>query len=117
MSHDHSVILAVPAANKAEAESYWVKMGSTGNEYSVKLSADGNEPPSHYGLHTWMTAADADMWQNATEISNLTAEETASLRSFLLISVRHESEGTPLEHFAAFLATHGLVRVREGDDV
>lgn len=55
-----SAILIIPAA-RYEIENQWLRdtVGATGDNITVPLSSDGNEPPTHYGCD-WACITDAD---------------------------------------------------------
>lgn len=82
----------------------------------VPLSADGNEPATHLGLHTW---ASDEFIAIATgvvtpEIEGVTPEEIAGLLAAITVSVQPEVNEVVLTksaHYNHVAAGLGLVRI------
>ncbi len=56
-----SAVLILPDDQVATGNAVSEAMGWGSPAYTVPLSADGSEPATHYGLHTWGTQAFVDM--------------------------------------------------------
>jgi hypothetical protein len=127
-TYDYSLVLIIPAALQAEANALSCAMGQDvmpGHTFSVPLSADGQEPPTHFGCHAWsqpgfaavLAAAQAgalpDDPAGGGEWSDygLGLEAIAAVVSALIVSVREDLTGAA--HFAAVLDDAGLVRIEE----
>ena len=52
-----SCVLILPDAQVATGNAVSEAMGWGSPTYTIPLSADGTEPASHYGLHTWSDEA------------------------------------------------------------
>ena len=107
----HSVVLIIPASLKAKADALGEALGHGPNSYSVPLSADGKEPATHYGLHTWAQQSFVDRLQGAAqgqmpEGLDYPANDFAAVTGALIASVR----GDVAEHFADVVAANGLRR-------
>lgn len=100
----HSVVLIVPAALLTQANALAEAMGFGPNNYTVPLSADGSEPATHYGLHTWAEQSFVDMLEGAAQgvmpqeliDAGYAPEDFAAVVGGLVSSVRDAMDG----HFA-----------------
>lgn len=52
MTFPVSLVMICPAAAMEQVSAIGVALGHSENEFSVPLSPTGNEPATHYGLHT-----------------------------------------------------------------
>lgn len=67
---DWSVVLIVPATLREKANLLACALGHDqmpGNTFAVPLSADGADPASHYGCHTWAQESFVQMFQAAAQ--------------------------------------------------
>lgn len=110
-----SCVLIVPASLHTAANQLGEIMGWGPNSYSVPLSADGTEPATHYGLHTWVTSEFETMMAGAAQgqMPQPLADGGYPLETFLAImgsliaSIRDSMDG----HWDDILTANGLVRV------
>lgn len=110
-----SVVLIIPADLRDKADQLAELMGWGPNSYSVPLSADGTEPATHYGLHTWAAQSFVDMLTGAQggvmppELVDAGYAEADFLAVMggLIHSVRDSMD----EHFADVCGEAGLVVV------
>lgn len=109
MTFSVSLVMICPVAALPQVAALGSELGHSENEFGVPLSADGQEPATHMGLHTWATPETAAAWTEDETVGPLTPEQTAAIRSVLIMSA--STEVTAGEHFAAVLADNGLVRV------
>jgi hypothetical protein len=114
-----SVVLIIPADLQADANMLAAVLGydqAPGNTYSVRLSANGNEPISHYGCHTWAHPPFVQMISAARDHGvlpdlpwhPLTADRVLAVCNALIVSARDDMSG----HFSAATADAGLQIVR-----
>jgi hypothetical protein len=108
-----SLVMICPAAAMAQVNALGAALGHSENEFGVPLSPTGEEPATHYGLHTWATEETALAWTEAETVGELTPEQTTAVRSMLIISPSEEMTGS--DHFASVLVDNGLVRVESND--
>lgn len=119
MSYTISLALAVPAALRDKANRLSCALGHDvlpGSTYSVPLSADGQEPATHYGCHAWVQPSFVAILAGATqghlpEVDwadyGITAEDVAAVVAGLIAS---EPQGELLD-FDSWSASYGLARV------
>ena len=62
-----SCVLIITSAQRDDANTLAQLMGWGPDNYSVALSADGEAPATHYGLHAWTTPAFEAMLAAAEE--------------------------------------------------
>lgn len=117
-----SIVLIAPAEHVARANMIAVAMGyaDPGVEtYVVRLSADGQEPATHYGCHTWGTPTFAQILAGAQSGTlpdvawssvGLTGQQAADVIASLLTSVR--PDGGHVGHFDAVCAANGLTKIK-----
>jgi len=111
-----SGILILPADLQSAGNALAIAMGhdvEPAHTYSVPLSADGQEPATHYGCHAWVTEAFVAMLQSAAQgqmPEGLDPQLVATVLSGLISSIG--SELTPREHFDGVLAANGLVQIQ-----
>lgn len=117
-----SMVLILPADQQATGNAVAVALGhdvAPGRTYSVPLSADGQEPATHYGARTWVTAGFALMVETAKSgvvpegMSQQLADMATGVRTqypdmiAALIADRRETDD-PYPHWTDVLASHGL---------
>lgn len=97
----YSVPMAVPAASVAAVNQAWSDRGYGPFNLSVPLSADGSEPPTHFGGHAWM---DAEM------VAHLAHAD------FGAIAYTETDGGAPGTTWPALLTSESLAVVDYGED-
>lgn len=117
--------MILPAALREPGDALSVAFGHADpgvSTFVAPLSADGQEPATHFATHTWASAqfiADLDAAQAATFAPlppGVNAQELAALITAMTRSAR-PGEQTPSAHFEAVLAAHGLQRVMPGGEI
>jgi hypothetical protein len=103
-----SVVLIIPAELRDDANALAEAIGHGPNNYSVALSGDGQEPATHYGLHTWAQQAFIDLLASDGMPAGL--GQFAPVKEAVISSVRLDSDG----HWQDVLQLHGLA-VIQGD--
>lgn len=80
-----SCALVIPAANLAEMNAIGEALGYGPGNISVPLSANGLDPATHYGCHTWAEQSFIDMltapppeYASSQALANLSAHFRAS---------------------------------------
>ena len=106
MSYSNSIVLIVTASARADAEALGLQLGHSGAEYTVPLSADGQSPATHYGLHSWGRNNFVEV-MSAEAPHEVDATLFKAVRAALIMSVRPSS----LNHFSEVLTAQGLQRV------
>jgi hypothetical protein len=123
MPSDHSCVVVVPADKRADANKLWCAMGLDtlpGNSFVPELSADGNDPVTHYGSHAWEEAEQAAVFlalptgvlptiNGEWSDFGLTVETALAAAQSLTASVM--TSGTPMEHLTAVMSAMGLQSV------
>lgn len=104
MMRNISCALIIPAAHLAEINAIAESLEHGPDNISVPLSADGHEPATHYGCHTW---CDADFLALLAD----PPAELAGSPALATLAAHHVVDGDPLETFDAALGDAGLVRV------
>lgn len=104
-----SCVLIIPAVLRDKADALGEAMGHGPASYSVPLSADGSEPATRYGLHSWVDQGFVDMLDAGVMPDGLDypVEDFAAVIGSLIASVRSEVQG----HFAEVCEVNGLVVV------
>jgi len=97
----HSFVAIAPASSRAAANDLAEGLGWGPNNFSVPLSATGEEPPTHYGLVTNVTPSFLGLLDGATG-----AEKTVA--DLLAFDTEPAGKRAPLEHFKALLGAQGL---------
>lgn len=111
-----SCVLILPAALRDAGNALAEAMGWGSCNYSVPLSADGQEPATHYGLHAWVADTFLSLLEAAgegimPEGLDYPAEDFASVVGALIASFRDDSTG----HFADVIEANSL-QVIEPED-
>lgn len=109
MTFPVSLVMVCPVAALSQVAALGSELGHSENEFGVPLSVTGQEPATHMGLHTWATHETAAAWTEDETVGPLTPEQTAAIRSVLIMSA--STEITAGDHFAAVLLERGLRRV------
>lgn len=112
-----SVVLIIPTSLKPKADALGEALGHGPNSYSVPLSANGSEPATHYGLHTWAKQSFVDMLAGASQGImpdglDYPADDFAAAMAALVASVRDDATG----HFADVVSNSMLTLVSERGD-
>lgn len=101
----YSVVLVLSDNLRQQGNELAEAMGYGPDNYSVPLSATGQEPATHYGLHTWASQAFVDILAADEMPAHLS--QFAAVKAGVLASVRASSDG----HFADVLAANNLQTV------
>ncbi len=102
-----SAVLIVPATDRDAANALGEAMGWGPDNYSVALSGNGLEPPTHWGCR-------ADVSQSFIDMLATPPEEAWPV---LAVLISDFSEGLhPYEHWVSVLEAHGL-QIIQSDDV
>lgn len=121
MTYNHTVVIIIPDAQRsafqALGEAMGFDAGFTGS--GVRLSADGAEPVTHWGLHTWAQDSFAALFSTPSAIiaasipgQPYTAEQLDALRSVFIYSIDPEGGETNRAHFDLVLAANGLTEIQ-----
>ena len=107
-----STVLILPSNFVATGNAVSEAMGWGPNAYSVTLAADGSGTATHYGLHTWASAAFRQMIETAFYPPEL-ADAGISQASFAAMSAVLIYSFWPdhIGHFATVIAENGLSAV------
>ena len=123
MSMDYSCALIVPESLQDSANRLACALGYDesllpGRTYSVPLSADGQQPATHYGCHTWAGVEFIQMIQGAAQgqlppapWANWGLTEQAVFDVVAGLASRIEYQGDPSANFETLLAERGLQRI------
>lgn len=84
----HSLVIIAPADLWPTVQAFYAALGYDAGS-GVALSADGSEPATHRGLHTWETSefVNTATGQTPIEVPGYTAEQIASFLAALTVSV------------------------------
>ena len=99
-----SCALVIPAAHRTEMNVIGEALGYGPDNLSVPLSADGAEPASHYGCHTWCDAEFIALLANPPP-------EYAGSGALVNLAFNFLENGVPEETFGALLDQLVLLRV------
>ena len=109
MAFSWSVSIIIPAAALPSFAALGPALGFTADEFSVGLSPTGQEPATHYGLHTWSRPEFVHTVTEAETVGSLDAAQTAALRAILtVVAVEH---GDPQETFATAMQAAGVQKI------
>lgn len=120
---DYSLALMVPDALREKANLLACALGHDalpGNTFSVGLSADGTEPATHWGCHSWVQQSFVETLAGATQGQlpgvpwadfGLTLEDVWAVLASMASS---PPQSTPLD-FDAWVAGHSLKRVESSE--
>jgi hypothetical protein len=108
----HSVVLIVTAAVHDKAEVLSAYMGWGSPAYTVPLAATGQEPATHFGLHTWAEQAFVDILTAAGQgvMPQLLADAGYPEADFLAVmaGLTASIRGELTDHFTSVIAAQGL---------
>jgi hypothetical protein len=120
-----SAVLIIPASLQRNANLVAVAMGhdvAPGNTYSLPLSADGKDPATHYGTHTWATgqfvgiighvAGGGALPPAPWGAVGLTEQDVRDVVQALIMTTREDVEQASA-HWHATLAANGLQQIRQ----
>ena len=103
-----SAVLILPAAYRAAGNAFGVAQGWGEGNFSVPLSADANEPASHYGCLAQVTQGFLDLMANPPP-------EAAPLLAVMVSDFSDTLD--PFVHWVSVLEAKGLVRVEINEDI
>lgn len=119
---DFSAVVIVPAALQDKANRLTCALGYDvlpGNTFSVALSADGQEPATHYGCRTWAKQEFIDIMTGAGEGElpeidwseyGVTVDDIAEIIGAQIFDVRGAGEAAM--HFGEVIEANGLVIIQ-----
>jgi hypothetical protein len=111
-----STVLILPANQVATGNAVAEAMGWGPSNYSITLSADGREPVTHYGLHTWATEGFRDMIETGYYPPELEQagidEKTFTAMTAVLVSSFWPDY---TDHFATVIKESGLQQIEVAD--
>lgn len=110
----YSVVMLVPAAIQAEANQLAAGLGHGPSNFSVGLSASGQEPPTHYGCRAQAQQSFIDILTAAgggtlPEIEGMTPQEVGTVLMQLQADVNVGVDG--YAHFNQVIDAAGLKRM------
>lgn len=112
MTYSYSASIVIPAASQSDGNAFAEALGWGPNNFSVPLSANGQEPATHYGCHTRANQTFVDMVGSAQQGEFPPVPNAATI--FPLLSIKIEqAEGAP--SWQALLAELGLQRIVQGE--
>lgn len=111
-----SCVLILPSAQVATGNAVGAAMGWGPNSYSIPLSADGADPATHMGLHTWATEEFQQMiatgyYPPQVEDAGISQDEFDDMMNVLVYSFWPDYT----DHFTTVCADNGLTVVQPGD--
>ena len=111
-----SCVLILPLSQVATGNAVGAAMGWGPASYSVALSADGADPATHMGLHTWATEEFQQMIATGyypPDLADAGIEQAAfdDMMAVLVSSFQADYMG----HFAAVCEAAGLMMVVSND--
>jgi hypothetical protein len=108
-----SLVLIIPAALRDKANALGAALDMGSNNYSVPLSANGQEPATHYGLHAWAAQSFINMIDAGVMPEGLDYPEADfdAVMAALIVSARDDMTG----HFADVLDANGLATMEQDD--
>jgi hypothetical protein len=104
-----SLVLIIPAPLRDEANALGAALDMGPDNYSVPLSANGQEPATHWGLHGWAQQSFIDMIDAGVMPEGLDYPQADfdAVMAALIVSARDDMTG----HFADVLDANGLTAV------
>ena len=101
-----SCVLILPASLQGKGNALGEAMGWGPDNYSVALSADGDEPATHYGLHAWASPDFRDLIDAGAMPDGLDFPQADfdAVMGALVSSFREGLDG----HFSEVCAAQGL---------
>lgn len=107
-----SCVLILPADQVGTGNAVGEAMGWGPNSYSVPLSADGTEPATHYGLHSWVTEAFQQMVETGYYPPELaSAGISEAVYTAMMAVLIYSFWPDYADHFATVCAENGLTVV------
>ncbi|NRA29168.1 MAG: hypothetical protein HRU11_02820 [Parvularculaceae bacterium] len=106
--YQYAVVLIIPDAHKAAFEALGQQLGHSGHEYSIPLSASGQEPVTHWGLNTLTTQAFVNVLSGQVP-DGVDSQVFQQLSSLQIVSIKPSSDYRG--HFAEVLLAEGLQSV------
>lgn len=117
-----SAVSILPDAHKVTGDKIAVGMDNAdvgAETYSVPLSATGEDPPTHWGTHSWVEQEWADQVEAAIggTLPDVTWEdygltEVEVTEAFAAMQLSTKPDGQHDGHFDDFIATLGLQRIQ-----
>jgi hypothetical protein len=109
-----SAVLILPAKLQAAGNALSCALGHDdppGSTYSVPLSANGQEPATHYGCHSWMSPGFVDTIREAIQgrLPEGIEELVATVVSGLICSF--DGGMAARDHFDMVLSANGLKQI------
>ncbi|MEN9936054.1 MAG: hypothetical protein RLZZ387_2633 [Chloroflexota bacterium] len=111
-----SCVLLLPDNQVDTGNAVSEAMGWGSPAYTVPLSADGSEPASHWGLHTWagddlQAMIETGFYPPQVEDAGITQDAYNAMLAVLIYSFWQDY----VDHFATVCAENGLTVVAPGD--
>lgn len=112
-----SCVLILPLSEVATGNAVSEAMGWGSPAYTVALSADGSEPATYYGLHTWagadlQTMIDTGYYPPQLAEAGITQDDYNAMLAVLISSFWDDY----VNHFATVCAENGLQVVQPTED-
>jgi hypothetical protein len=122
----YTAVLLVPVAARDNANAMGEALGWGPGNFSVPLSADGYEPATHHGLHTFATQVFVDMLNGAGQGTlpegvpwasyGLTEADVFGVLAAMTASVQGFGAVLPGNHFDSVLAAANLRRLGDVEE-
>ena len=110
-----STVLILPADQVDTGNAVAEAMGWGPRNYGIPLSANGRDPVTHYGLHTWAADSFRDMVESKTYPpaleGHVSEADFDAMMAVLIYSFRTDYMG----HFDEVCAEHDLAKVEIDD--
>jgi hypothetical protein len=109
----YSVVMLVPAAIQAEANRLAAGLGHGPRNFSVGLSASGQEPATHYGCRTQAQQSFVDLLAGMGQgefppIEGADPQIIGAILASLIIDISENEDG--FSHFNRVIEANGLTR-------
>jgi len=109
----YSVVMLVPAAIQSEANRLAAGLGHGPSNFSVGLSASGQEPPTHYGCRTQAQQSFVDLLAGMGQgefppIEGADPQVIGAILASLIIDISENEDG--FSHFNRVIEANGLTR-------
>lgn len=114
MSYEYSAVCVVSVADREIGNQLAEGLGHGPGNYSVPLSSDGLNPPSHYGCRAQVNEVFVQIVQSATggefpEIEGMTSLEIYT--AFVAMSIDIQMNVDPYTHFVEYITSLGLMMI------
>lgn len=111
MSYDYSAVCVVPASHQEIGNQLAEGLGHGPGNYSVPLSFDGLDPPSHFGCRAQVNEFFVQIVQSAgigefPEIEGMSQAEV--YQAFSAMSIDIQQSPDPYTHFVEYIGSLGL---------